>query len=270
LAREAAGDILLFCDADVRMEPGAVAATVERMREGGLDALTCLPRQELVTWPERAVIPLVMTVPVLAFLPLHLVPRHRLPALSVGCGQWFAFTREAYQAVGGHASVRREIVEDMALARRVKEEGLVLGAALSSRLVSTRMYRDLPSLWRGFAKNLAVLTGSGWVRPPLVLAAFVIAQVLPWAMVPAGGRAWLLPALLWLATRLIAARTAREPALGWVGSPAGSLVAVALAVRSWLGYRRRDVTWKGRKLEAAFGPDAARGTAAGTGAERKP
>jgi chlorobactene glucosyltransferase len=259
LARAATGDILLFCDADVRMLPGAVAATVERMRGEGLAAFTCLPRQELATWPERAVIPLVMTMPVLAFLPLVLIPRHPMPALSIGCGQWFAFTRAAYRDVGGHAAVRREIVEDLALARRVKEKGMALGAALSTRLVSTRMYRDLPSLWSGFAKNLAVLTGTGWIRPPLVLGAFAVSQVLPWAMALAGGRAWLLPGLLWLAARLLAARTAREPAFGWLWSPVGSLLAAALAVRSWAGYRRRDVTWKGRNLEAAFGPDAAMG-----------
>jgi hypothetical protein len=274
LAEAATGDILLFCDADVRVRPGAVAATVEHMRSGGLDAFTCLPRQELGTWPEKAVIPLVMTVPVLAFLPLALVPRHPMPALSIGCGQWFAFTRAAYQAIGGHAAVRREIVEDLALARRVKEKGLALGAALSTGSVSTRMYRDLPSLWNGFSKNLAVLTGAGWIRPPLVLGAFAVSQVLPWALVPWGGRAWMLPCLLWLASRLLAARLGREPASGWLWSPVGSLLVLALAVRSWVGYRRRDVTWKGRKLEAAFvrepgsGEEAARETAAGAGGRR--
>lgn len=252
LAEKAKGDILIFCDADVRVGPGAIAATVARMEAEGLDALTCLPRQILGSWAEKAVIPVLLFLPLLGFLPMALIPRTPHPRLSVGCGQWFAFRRDAYERLGGHEAVRREIVEDMALGRLVKARGMVLGAAVSTRHLAARMYSDLPSVWRGFGKNLAFLTGSGWVRPPLVLAAFLIVHVLPWSLSLLGFRAWLLPFGLWTASRLLTAIAFREPASAWLWSPAGTLLIPALAVRSWLGYRRRDVRWKGRILAAAF------------------
>jgi chlorobactene glucosyltransferase len=252
LAEQAKGDILIFCDADVNVGPAAVAATVARMREGDLDALTCLPRQILGTWSERAVLPILLFMPLLGFLPLALIPRSTMPALSVGCGQWFAFTRSAYLAIGGHGSVRGEIVEDMALGRRVKEAGLKLGACLSTRYLATRMYTDFPSLWRGFSKNLSFLTGTGWIRPPLMFALFALLNILPWLLPLLGGRVWLVPCALWLASRLLCARAMREPATAWLWSPVGSLLIPCLAFASWRGHRNGSLQWKGRVLTAAM------------------
>jgi phytoene desaturase len=256
LAAEARGEILIFCDADVRVEPRAVAATVAMMRSLRLDALTCLPRQLLGTWSEKAVIPLLLFMPLLAFLPMALISRRPFPALSMGCGQWFAFTRSAYDAIKGHSAVRSLIVEDMALGRLVKAKGLVLGAALSPRLLATRMYADFPSLWAGFSKNLAFLTGTGWLRATAALAAFAAVNILPWLLPLLGFRAWLAPLALWLAVRLLAAAAFREPWTAWLWSPVGALVIPAMAARSWLGYRRGDVRWKGRVLGAAFAKEA--------------
>jgi chlorobactene glucosyltransferase len=253
LAREATGEILLFCDADVRPAPDAIAATVGCLRAYGADAATALPRQIMETWSERAVLPVLLMMPLLGCLPLAQVPRVRWAAASVGCGQWFAFSRAAYDALGGHAAVRSEVVEDLALGRRVKKAGFVLVAALSPRLVSTRMYAGFPSLWRGFTKNLVVLTGTGFVRPPAMLAAYALAYLAPWALPFCGRPAWLAPLALWLIVRGIAARAGREPPWAWLWSPVGALLIPCIAARSWRLHRARAAHWKGRVLTAAFG-----------------
>ncbi|MDB5104369.1 MAG: putative glycosyltransferase [Fibrobacteres bacterium] len=252
LAEEASGDILIFCDADVRPRSDAVFATVSLMESGGLDALTCLPRQILGTWSEKAVIPHLLSAPLFGFLPMALVSRLPVPALSMGCGQWFAFTRAAYAGCGGHAGVRREVVEDMALARRVKAHGMILGASFSTRCLSTRMYRDLPGLWSGFSKNMVYFTGTGLLRPPIALAAFLIVNVLPWVMPLCGHGPWLVPLAFWAAARLLTARVVREPFSAWFWSPLGTLLVPSLAARSWWLYRTRSVAWKDRILSAAF------------------
>lgn len=259
LAREASGEVLLFCDADVRPEPGAVAATLALMDRHEAEALTCLPRQILGSWPERAAVPLVMHLPVLSLLPLPLVHRRPDPALSLGVGQWFAFTRETYDAIGGHAAVRQELAEDMALARKVKEAGFTLAAALSTRILSVRMYRGFPEVWSGFRKNLVCLTGAGWARPCAVLAFHLAVFVVPWIMAPMAALgwvspAWALPAVLLAGLRLGVAVLFREPAAAWLWHAPGSLLVAVLAIRSWSGYRNRSLDWKGRVLTAAF-PD---------------
>jgi chlorobactene glucosyltransferase len=256
LAEAATGDILVFCDADVRPAPGAIAATVGCMRAYRADAATGLPRQIAGTWSEKAVLPVLLGLPLMGFLPLAQVPRLRSPLVSIGCGQWFAFTRAAYKALGGHAAVRREVVEDLALGRRVKEAGFTLVAFVSTRLIATRMYRDFASLWTGFSKNMVVLTGTGFLRPPAVLAAFALANLAPWLMPLFGFRAWLIPLGLWWIARGLTARALGEARWAWLWSPVGAALIPCLAARSWWLHRSRAAQWKGRVLTAAFGNGA--------------
>lgn len=257
LAAQATGEVLLFCDADVRVGPGSVSATVGMMQAEGWDALTAMPRQLLGTWGEKAVIPILLFLPVLGFLPIAWIPKYPYPALSMGCGQWFAFTSSMYSRLGGHGAVRDKIVEDMALGRLVKEKGGVLGAVIAPRHLSVRMYTDFPSVWLGFSKNLAYLTGTGWIRPISVVAGFSALNTLPWIMVLAGHPLWMVPLGLWGVARLAAARIFREPRFAWIWSWAGTLLIPALCFRSWWGYRRGTVHWKGRELDAAFAKERA-------------
>lgn len=261
LAEAATGEILVFCDADVRPAPDAIAATVGCLRAYRADAATGLPRQIAGTWSEKAVLPVLLGLPLMGFLPLAQVPRLRSPLVSIGCGQWFAFTRAAYRAMGGHAAVRREVVEDLALGRRVKQAGFTLVAFLSTRLIATRMYGDFASLWRGFSKNMVVLTGTGFLRPPAILAAFALANLAPWLMPLLGYRAWLIPLALWLAARWLTARALGEARWAWLWSPVGAALIPCLAARSWWLHRARAAHWKGRVLTAAFGTGT--GAAAG-------
>lgn len=262
LAQAATGDILLFCDADVRPGPEAIAATVGCLQAYRADAATILPQQSLGTWSEKAVLPVLLGLPLMGFLPLAQVPRLRSPLVSIGCGQWFAFTRAAYDALGGHAAVRREVVEDLALGRRVKEAGFTLVAALSTRLVSTRMYVDFASLWRGFSKNLVVLTGTGFLRPPAMLAGYALVNLAPWIMPLLGYGNWLAPLALWWIARILTARALAEDSRAWPWSPIGAVLIPCIAAHSWWLHRARAAHWKGRVLTAAFDADAGAGAPA--------
>ena len=66
------------------------------------------------------------------------------------------FTREGYQAIGGHESVRDTVVEDLRLAQRVVEEDRRLFAAHAENLMETRMYRSLRGIIEGWSKNVAL------------------------------------------------------------------------------------------------------------------
>jgi chlorobactene glucosyltransferase len=252
LAAEATGEILIFCDADVRPEPDVISATVCCMRKYRADAATGLPRQIMGTWSEQAVLPVLLGLPLMGFLPLAQVPRLRSPFVSIGCGQWFAFTRAAYDALGGHAAVRREVVEDLALGRRVKEAGFTLVAVFSRRLVATRMYTGFAPLWNGFSKNLVALTGTGFLRPPAVMAAFALVNLAPWVMPLFGYGAWLIPLACWCLARLLTARAMGEARWAWLWSPVGAALIPCIAAHSWWLHRARAAHWKGRLLTAAF------------------
>jgi hypothetical protein len=72
-------------------------------------------------------------------------------------GQYLMIAREAYDAIGGHGAVAGSLLEDVALARLVKESGRGLRFRYGGEAVRTRMYRGFGQMWEGWTKNLALL-----------------------------------------------------------------------------------------------------------------
>ena len=146
---------LLFTDADVRHRPHAVAKALATARKTGAALVSYSPEQEMPTWWERAVIPLVYCRLAKQF-PYQQVsdPADRAAAAN---GQWLMMSRVAYDAVGGHAGVRNEILEDVALARRVKSTGCRIYFARGTDIATTHMYQRFRDMWEGWSKNLFLL-----------------------------------------------------------------------------------------------------------------
>jgi Glycosyl transferase family 2 len=241
-AADPAADVLVFLDADVVLKPGAIAATVTLL--AGLDLVCPYPRQVAGTAAERLVQPLLQWS-WLTFLPLRVAERSARPALAAANGQLLAVRRVAYDRAGGHAAVRAQVVEDVALLRAVKRAGGRGGVADGTALADCRMYagwselRDgyTKSLWSAFgspagAAGVAALLAVGYLVPPLAAllgskmglagyAAGVTGRVLTARRT--GGRAWpdalahpvSVGAFCWLAARSLRAR--RAGTLAWKG-----------------------------------------------------
>jgi glycosyltransferase involved in cell wall biosynthesis len=158
LAQAASGEILVFTDADVHWSAGAVDALLAEMEATGAHLLTVWPTQETVTWGERLTVPL-MALVVHAYLPILCVHHTPYPLFAAANGQCMVFRRPAYSAVGGHASVRDNVLEDVTLARHIKEKGLRLRMIEGNGLVRCRMYRSWAEVRNGYAKN--ILKGYG-------------------------------------------------------------------------------------------------------------
>lgn len=171
LAQEAQGEVLVFVDADVEMEEGALSALLARY-QGGL--LSAFPRQRVGSLLELATVPFLMEG-LLSFLPYPLLPY--FPAAN---GQVMVLSREAYERVGGHQAVRSSPIEDVALARRARKKGLAVDLVLGDGLLWVRMYRGYLEALEGFGKNLLPLHGHWTIL--LGSAFFHLAlYTLPWA-----------------------------------------------------------------------------------------
>jgi hypothetical protein len=231
--------------------PGALDRTLAAMQSAGAGAVTVIPRHRLDGWMESAVVPLVAQLPVLALLPLPLVPRVRAPSLSMANGQWLAFTRTAYGACGGHAAVRGTVLEDVALGRRVKEAGHRLLPLVSHSLVSVRMYRDSAALFQGFGKNVYALAGGRPATFAAALAVFALVAVYPWLGAVLGVRGALVPLALLVAVRGCGALLFRHGVRSALLHPAGSVLLMGIALASYVGTRRGTMEWKGRRIGAS-------------------
>ena len=156
-ARKAANPWLLFTDADAEHQPGAAARALQVAEETGAALVSFSPEQVTEKWYEKALIP---------FIYCRLARKFSYASVNdpaspdaAANGQFLMIRRDAYDAVGGHASVAAEVLEDVALARRVKEVGYRLAFNSGKGIVRVRMYRSFGSMWEGWTKNLYPLMG---------------------------------------------------------------------------------------------------------------
>jgi len=169
LSEAAGGNILLFIDADTWLQPDAASKVVRSMGREVVDMITLWPEQTLDSFWEKTVVPLVYFA-LLTLLPTRLV--YRLPSwipsvirkklepqFAAACGQFMAFRRQAYDAIGGHQSVKNKVVEDVELAKNIKRGGFTMKMYHGRNTVGCRMYTSAEDLWEGFRKNF--LAGFG-------------------------------------------------------------------------------------------------------------
>jgi cellulose synthase/poly-beta-1,6-N-acetylglucosamine synthase-like glycosyltransferase len=156
-ARQAAGAWLLFTDADAVHETGAAARALRLAQEHSAGLVSFSPEQITQKWYEKALIP---------FVYCRLARQFSFDAVNdpgssaaAANGQFLMIRREAYEAIGGHAGVAGEVLEDLALAQRAKAAGYRLWFAPGIGIVRVRMYRSFGAMWQGWKKNLYRLMG---------------------------------------------------------------------------------------------------------------
>jgi glycosyltransferase involved in cell wall biosynthesis len=248
--RQARGEWLLFTDADTIHLPGSLAASLKEAHENGAELLSYSPEQIAVTFWEMATLPVVFAELARQYSPSK-VSDPASPIVAAN-GQYILIRRETYEAVGGHAAVAGDILEDVALARAVKTSGHKIRFRCAADKVRTRMYRNYRQLRDGWTKNLALLfPNPGWLALKVLAlwALFWIVLVLVnrgpaerwWNGIDVGIFAWLV-------IRLQPGNfsTGRN----FLGALFGMPMFAYLLLRSKRAHANGSVEWKGR----TYGP----------------
>ncbi|GAA1904939.1 glycosyltransferase [Nocardioides lentus] len=247
LARAAAGsDVLVFVDADVRLAPHALTASVALLRSARLDLVCPYPRQ-LADGPlERLVQPLLQWS-WMSTLPLGLAETSPRGSLGAANGQLLVVDAAAYARAGGHAAVRGEVVEDVALLRALKAVGGRGVVAEGSGVATCRMYDGPRALREGYAKSLWAAFGSP-AGAVAVTALLTWAHVVPVAAALGGSRAGLVGWAASTASRVLVARATGGRVPDAVAHPVSVLAFGGLVAESLARRRRGTLTWKGRPV----------------------
>jgi chlorobactene glucosyltransferase len=169
---------ILTLDADMRLEPDALAAALLYAQHGGADMLTLLPRLELGSFWEKVLVPHAGELYSLLVGVMSQVNDPGSPVASAN-GQFILLRRSIYTAVGGQAAVRGEVAEDWALAHRVKGAGYRLVMAAGPAILRARVYAGLGDLWAGFSKTLFPAAGRSIPRVALTGLALTGYGVVP-------------------------------------------------------------------------------------------
>lgn len=250
-AQAAQGKLLLFTDADTIHEPGSLSRARHEMEKYSVAMLTYSPRQLTSGLLQKMLMPLIFAELAVAY-PMKRVnaPEDRTAAAN---GQFLMVDQEAYFSVGGHKTIGREVLEDVALARVFKRAAKPLRFRYAPDALATRMYRTTAAMIEGWTKNLAML-----FTAPIPMALVRLLDFLLIALIPFIAVEWPFPTtlprlLLWVVWLRVLwrfyARVSKsnfppgECALSFLGLP----FFVFLLIRSTIQVRIiKAVTWKGR------------------------
>jgi glycosyltransferase involved in cell wall biosynthesis len=250
-ARAARGEWLLFTDADTIHLPGSLARSIAEANRHKAAMLSYSPEQIVESLVEKAVMPVIFAELAATFRPSQ-VSDPRSPAAAAN-GQYILITREAYDAVGGHAAIAGNLLEDVALARAVKRSGRKIFFRYAADAVRTRMYRTFPQLREGWTKNLALLFPSPvrlavlrTMEFVLIVSSFAIAIM---STLRAHVRPAAVAAILAVTLYTFFLARIRRAHFSWdanllaiFGLPLFSY----LLLRSTIFHKRGNVSWKGR------------------------
>lgn len=248
-AQQAKEEWLLFTDADAVLEEGAAAKALVLSKEQEAVLVSFSPVQVLEKWYEKALIP---------FIYVRLAQKFSFEQVNdpnsdaaAANGQFLMVRRDVYETVGGHAAVRGDVLEDVALARKVKASDARIWFGYSDGVVRVRMYRLFSAMWEGWKKNLFVLMGgtTGAVFsefestfPWMILVVLLIGIKMPIAMF--AGVVLLLIRQLSYGLALTRNRFPFKYIMYYI--PAVFLYAGALWA-SHESYAKGKVSWKGRE-----------------------
>ena len=272
-ARAAGGEWLLFTDADTVHKPGSLARALAEAEKNDAALLSYSPEQEVRGFWEQAVMPVIFAELAVTYRS-SLVSDPASPAAAAN-GQYILVTRDAYQAVSGHTAVATNLLEDVALARAVKEAGRKIFFRYGGDAVRTHMYRSFAQLREGWTKNLALLFPSPVRLAGLRMTEFLLivasAALTLREVLASRPLAEMVVAIVFLAVggsfvaRISKAHfPARLTAPSLLGLPLFSY----LLLRSVNAYHLGNVAWKGRLYAAGMDRVAANVPAANAARSR--
>ena len=249
-AKEAKSPWLLFTDADAELQPGAAARALQIAQENSAALISFSPEQITQSWYERALIPFVYSRLAKHFS-YEAVNDPASPS-SAANGQFLMIQRDAYNSIGGHASVASEILEDVAIAKRAKAAGFRLWFGSGQGIVRVRMYRSFRAMWLGWKKNLYLLVGG---TPGSVLRE--LESAIPWIPIALIILGLKIPVASFLGVCLLLLRQFTYGAeLSRNQYPFKFIIYYVPAVilyagvlwASYRGYAKGKVEWKGREV----------------------
>lgn len=187
----ASGDVFVFLDADIRLAPNALASLLHA-RERSRGVISVVPFHHTEKLYEK----LALILNMLGIFAFTSVGEKDNPKKGL-YGSCIVATREDYEKINGHQSVKDEVLDDLFLGSKFIEAGVPITNYIGHGLVSFRMYpQGIRSEVEGFSKGavLSTSTLSPWTIVPI--AVWVVGLIVSEAAFPLAGTSWAVPLLI--------------------------------------------------------------------------
>ncbi len=244
LALQATGKYLLFLDADVALEQSLLNNSLAHLQKHRLDLLSIFPQQIMNSWGERFSVPAMNWV-LVSLLPLVLTRKSRLPALAAANGQHMLFKGNVYRKYSFHKHFRDKAVEDIAIAKYMKQKALKIQTLLSGGQIKCRMYTSLKEALQGFSKNVLAFFGNNTAIAIIIMLVTTLG-VFP-VYLAMGLNITLLYLFCIILIRIIVAFASRQNVLFTIiTAPVQQIVFCMMVIGAIHKRLKRKNVWKGR------------------------
>ncbi|MDP8982698.1 MAG: glycosyltransferase [Acidobacteriota bacterium] len=235
----------LLTDADVVHAPDSVERLLGYAQAGDYDLVSLMVKLHCRTLAEKFLIPAFVFFFFLLYPPRWVSePKRRTAAAAGGC---MLIRRTALERIGGIAAIKGELIDDCALARRVKDSGGRIWLGVTETTHSMREYQTFAEIERMISRTaFTQLQHSPWLLAATslgLLLVYIAPPVLALSGNPFGMAAWILMSVLFVPT----VRLYRLSPLWALLLPATALFYLGATLHSAVQYwRGRGGEWKGR------------------------
>ena len=250
-------DWMLFTDADVRLAPAALTAAVGYADRQQVDLLSGWGQLTMVGFWEKVMQPVVVGMILGGNDMARVNDPERRRGNPIANGQFVLMRADTWRDVGGHGAVRKNVLDDVGMAKAVEGAGHRVQMVFMRPLFSCRMYDSLASLWEGWTKNLFAGMNRSWGTLLAVAGFTAVFTVMPYAVLVLGLAGLVAPTwLAWAAACVLLVQSLRlyldttfgsEARYGLTHGP-GSFLLVLLLLHSGIKDLRGTATWKGRTI----------------------
>ena len=253
--------VLVFADADTMHGDTLLSRSIAELQNADTDLLNVLGLQVMESFWEHLVQPQIFLAVVFRHPDLDRSARSSRWQDGVANGQFMLMPRASYEAIGGHESVRNRVLEDLALAQTVKQNGRTFVIRMAMDDLITHMYRSFTGLVAGWSRLIRMGVAQGqplvasfgvvtvttlcfWLVPPLMLilalGGFGGETLLIWSALVYG---------LSVGIHAFFLNFLGAPVYYAVFYPLGSFMVIYIMIRSRI--RAGDVEWKGRRYKVS-------------------
>ena len=246
LAAKSDAEYLVFLDADVRLDSKAISSAISLMNEQGWDYICPYPKQIASGLLAKIVQPLLQWS-WFATLPLRLVENSKRTSTVVANGQFFIVKNSAYKNSGGHEAIKGEVLDDLELARSLRNSGSRGSVVDASSISTCEMYKSSGALidgysksqWRAFGGTAGALFAIGFLFISSIYPFIALAKLETWAILSSIGL---------VLSRAMAALKTRSVLITAPLHPIAISIWIYLILRSLFLKRSGNLEWRGRKI----------------------
>ncbi|QBP39679.1 glycosyltransferase [Paenisporosarcina antarctica] len=250
LQKLANGDYLLFIDADVRLQPQTIEKSLMLLQTKRAKLLSGFPSFEVPTLLSKLLVPMQHFV-VMLHLPIALANWTITPATTAVNGAFMFFEHAAYRKMGTHRAVHSSLVEDVHIARKMKEQGYRVLLANITKNVSCRMYATNGETWEGFLKNIFVGVGRSIPIVIFLTIFYSVFYILPMFLLVYGvvtfQPLYVLPyVILTLQKAFVDWKSNQQLYISCLMPLSATALVAVLWGSTWKAWRKQPYNWKGR------------------------